>query len=404
MGPATPRPREAADRTFDTARLRRLRGLNRALRVLWVAALAPLLLFNVPLVVIAATDGTADPWEWAAIGIGGVLLPFAYVAIQVMQGWAAQSYRHRHDGVKRREVDWGDPRWEAVRASFEASGLDPRTIRALSVWDRTATLVTRHVPRPTPGRLGRGSDWGVRNGGCLLGLGLVCGIVVAVLDELDVDPTDGTAFTVFLVVASAVVWPLAWRNGRAQASLNLGNPDNVVLIPMHWRPQLRDNPSFRVHLMHEIAHARHDDPGRRKLLDTCAGVGPFAVFVDSAAVVAMRLGDVVLMVLFAATLVSGIAGVRRAKRLIPLVQELRADTEACRDPEAVGHLSAFLRERQAEQPSHAKATRLAALTEATWRGPGARLVAPAALPAALFGLLILASAIAQWAGVVGSSG
>ncbi|MEU5640874.1 hypothetical protein [Streptomyces milbemycinicus] len=394
--------RAVAGASFASYRSRQLHSLSRAHRALWAVILAPFALF--PLVVVtigqAGGDPVSNPIAIVLYGLAAGCLPFAVVLIMVMQVWARRSYDHRHGGMKYRPVDWSDSAWERVRAAFVSAGLDPDRLRAVSVWDQRANLRARHIPRPTPGRLGRLADWTVPRNNLLYIAGAVSGIAAAVFQNDISEFTDTPVFMVFIACALVAMAPFAWRHGSRQVRLNLRDPDNIVIIPSHWRPQLRREPKATVRLLHEISHVRHGDPGMRRLLAVCPGIGQFLVFVDAATVSSLTVNAGVVAAGFVATVTWGILSVRRAARLIPLVHELRADTEACRDAETTAHMVAFLQELQARNSSEEKALRLASLTNGPQiRALRRRLVVPVTLMAGCV-LTVISTAVGELTGVL----
>lgn len=347
---------------FSATRAHRLRALDRAHRALWGVVLVPFAMVPVDVVTIghlADPDTPLGLTVLAGVLVGAV--PLLFVLGLTVQGWAERSYAHRHSRARLHPVDWDHPAWGRVRAAFVAAGVDPTRLRAFSVWDR-GNLRARHLARPTSQRLVRLADLTVPRQRALVCTGAALGLAAGAFPEQRTALTHTPAFAVLLCAAVVVALPVAWRNATRQVQLNLRDPDNVILIPMHWRPRLRRDATATVQLLHEIAHVRYGDPGNRRFLATCPGIGQALVFFTAAPVMALAAPAWPVTAAFAAVVVLGVAAVRRAVRLIPVVHEVRADAEACRDTVATAQLAEFLRGMQRKRPSPVQAVRLASLT------------------------------------------
>ncbi|MER5910277.1 hypothetical protein ABT124_07165 [Streptomyces sp. NPDC001982] len=383
-------------------RSRQARSLTHALRLLWAVLFAPFVLFALAVVTIGQEDDHPVSNRFAVLlyGIAASFLPVAVVLLGMLQAWARHSYNHRFSGTKYRPVVWSDPGWARVRAVFVSAGLDPERLRAVSVWDPKGNLRARHIARPAPGRMGRMNDWTVPRYRVLFAVGGVAGIALAVFQDRISEFTDTAVFTVFLVCAVIAMLPFAWIHGSRQVRLNLRDPDTVVVIPMEWRPRLRRDPKTTVRLLHEISHVRHDDPGKRRVLAICPGVGQCLAFLNVAPVSSL-VGNLLVVGVSAIGVVTlGVMSVRRAARLIPLVQELRADAEACGDAETTSHMAEFLQDLQAKHPSEEKRLRLASLADDSLVLPLKRRLIRTTVMAAGYVLPVVVTAVCELAGAL----
>ncbi|WP_344902249.1 hypothetical protein [Actinomadura meridiana] len=256
--------------------------------------------------------------------------------------WAAWSYEYRQGSSFRMPIKWG-PRWDDVRHALERAGIDIDTIAAYKTFDEHANLQELHPPRRSLGISGVFSDWGARHTKKLIIVGAACGVTLSVADELWPDWYDRPAFWIAIGIATAAIAPFAARNGWSQYRQNARLPDSVVIIPTQWPASLRrQDPTAMAVFMHELSHVRHHDAARRRIISVYTRFGQFFAFLDAGIVLNANLPTWLSLAAFLTMATTGILGVRRARPALILIEELRADAEACSTPETQKGMCTFL--------------------------------------------------------------
>ncbi|TYB49317.1 M48 family metalloprotease [Actinomadura chibensis] len=313
----------------EAAQLRHLRLTDRALRAVIAA---PYALFVPMLMTIDHYgDSPLHPAGELLLALGVVTVICLAVFAFLIREWAAWSYEYRHGGRLRRPIDW-DHRWDGVRRALENSGLDIDTIAAYAVFRTHFNLETLHPPSRSLGVLGVFADWGARHNRKLIVSGATAGVAIAVAGELWPGWYDRPPFWIGVGVATTVLMPFAIWNGWSQYRLNARRPESVVLIPTQWRSRLSgDTPTATAVFLHEVSHVRHHDVARRRVIALYAHFAQFGAFLNAGMAFTVQGSEGPLFALFVIMAVSGILAVRRARTALLLVEELRADAEACTD-------------------------------------------------------------------------
>jgi hypothetical protein len=323
--------------------------------------------------VVAAPSGV---WAEVGVGLAAVALVCLWVFGLLVQGWMNGAARHRRVREELIPLDWTGQGWRHVRTALEEAGLDLDEIRAYGTFASYPNLVTQHRPRDSLGRRLRGmADWSAEHNGRLIAGGAGGGVALAVANEVWPGWYDRPAFWAGLGAVCAVLFPLAAWNGHAQLRLNMLRPESIVIFPSQWRTLLRrDIPGHREIFLHEVSHVRHNDAGRRRAVEVFATYAKFIAFVDAGVAFTVQAGAAVQMSLFLVIALSGILGVRGATRTLRVVQELRADAEACTRPRARENLRSELERLFAERMTPQLRLRLLVL-DAPWStaGSGAAL-------------------------------
>ncbi|TYK50595.1 M48 family metalloprotease [Actinomadura decatromicini] len=313
----------------EAAQLRHLRFTDRALRAVIAA---PYALFVPTLMTVDHYgDSPLHPAGELLLGLGAVTVICVAIFAFLIREWAAWSYEYRHGRQLRSPIDW-DHRWNDVRRVLEKSGLDIDTVAAYSVFRAHFNLETLHPPGRSLGMLGVMADWGARHNQKLIVTGATAGVAIAVAGEVWPGWYDRPQFWIGVGVVTAVIMPFAVWNGWSQYRMNARRPESVVLIPTQWRSRLRgDTPTATAVFLHEVSHVRHHDVSRRRIVAMYAHFAQFGAFLDAGMAFTVRGSEGPLFALFLIMAVSGILAVRRARTVLRLVEELRADAEACTD-------------------------------------------------------------------------
>jgi len=324
----------------------------------------------------------------------------------VIRGWASWSHVYRRNMGDLLEINWADDRWAPVAAVISGAGLDLKKAKAFGEFSSTGNLRTIHLPRVSPGVMGSWTDWSTEKLAkwgykpYLVGAGI--GITIAVLNAVFPGWSGLPGLTLILVLFLIVVLPLAIYNTAWQLKLNVAAAENIIIIPTQWRVVLRRRDAGeRAVFLHELSHARNNDSGHRKFLASRAAIGSFLVFLETAVPNSLDLNILLRFTVFVAMLICGITGIIKASRLIPAVQELRADAEAGTDHESVQYLIGILKHAQSVSPHKRQALRLRCL-EGAWQTDMDSFRWAACLVFFGFVLPLLASIVAWWTGVAGA--
>jgi hypothetical protein len=172
------------------------------------------------------------------------------------------------------------------------------------------------------------------------------------------------------------VWLPAWVVMTVgQIKINMLHPDNVVEIPWQWRTALAKDPqAAQVAFAHEMSHARHGDTVIRRLLGHAAiwmiGLG-WADTLGAASALASARPTTACLWLFSYLMLASPAAmvsIRRARRLLNTIHELRSDAEACPDEQSMWHMREIVTRAQRIAPSRTQTARLHALSH-NWADP-----------------------------------
>jgi Peptidase family M48 len=201
----------------------------------------------------------------------------------------------------------------------------------------------------------------VRNNRRLMVAGAVSGLLLAIVQQWYPHWSDSAALVVAMIVAVVLLTPLAAYIGYSLYVLNVREPQMTVVIPTQWRRLLQTPAGPNAALLaHELSHMRHRDALRRRFVSFYSTGALLLTFLEAAAPGGVTGSTVGTAVSFG-SMAAGLYAIRRARRSVPLLQELRADAEASRDPAAARDLAAGLGVVQSRTPTHGQEVRLRAL-------------------------------------------
>ena len=320
-----------------------------ATRAAVIAPIAVVLLL-VPGVVItsAPTEHMSAPVAFAAsLAVDAIAVAYLYLFLQ--QRLTAAAYIHHESEKETVPLDWTAADWSAIGDRLQAAGVDPGELNAIKTFSGGLNLSTAHQARNLPGLLGRMSLWEVPRRRRLTIIGIALGLAAAVVSDVFPSPKTSASTTaprvmswtplgVLIVVGGVLIVVglllVAGYSGTVMMWRNITRPRFAIAVPSEWRRHLAGQAAPAAALLcHEFSHLRHRDVLQRRIIFTLGGWTSFsAVF---SAGLAMGIGITgkqdlsvavgILLMITAA--IGGVLAARRARRLFPLAQEVRADAE-----------------------------------------------------------------------------
>lgn len=307
-------------------------------RRLVLLAAMPFLLLP-PVVVVYALDVyRGDPCTRTAVRLmitvpaaSVLLLALPYLVLAMVIGKLDYAYRLRSRELSR--IDWDAPPWRPAADVLRQAGIDPGLAPAFRVFSVEANLAIVHMPRSMPAWWQRQSDWTVRHQRLLLASSVViCGITFLISDARPgwLRWTGSPATTWVLAAATGALVPAAVAVLFKMYRLNIRSARFAAVIPVQWRALLRTAPEVAVPLFaHEWSHIMHRDAVRRRITVAYGGWHWFAVFMTAGGAFGAFNDYTSALILPGMIAVAvGLLVMRRVRRMVPLVQELRADAEA----------------------------------------------------------------------------
>ena len=312
----------------------------------------------------------------ASVGasLGWSVLPplfcVVYVLTRQQAEWSSESYAPRRGLDVAAAVDWSEPRWQPVARALAACGYNPAAVQAVGVFSQDANIQVIHRSRFSEGRFREHSllHGYMHASGRFKSIARLGAAGAIIFTQVAPRLSSGVAFWDVQIVFWAVGLPLWSLAAAAQVRVNMLRPDNVVEIPVGWRLALSGNPpAAQVAFAHEMAHARHGDTVVRRLLSHVVPLATVLGWAEAVIVASMSSPHVLVFILILAG-PSAMVSIRRARRLLYTIQELRADADACPDEPTMGHMRAILEQAQQAAPSRIQAARLRALNHC-WADP-----------------------------------
>ena len=296
-----------------------------------------LILIPVMIITLAPTEHTSALAAFAvSLVLDAVIVAYLYAFLQ--QRLTAAAYAHHDSEKKTVPVDWTAPGWSAIGDRLRAAGVNPGELNAMTAFSRGLNLSTVHQARNPPGPLGRMSLWEAPRRRRLMIIAITLGLAAAVISDVfpsvsaSVSGTMHRAGPLEVVVAAGVLL-VAIYSATVMIRRNIISPRFAIVIPSGWRHHFAGQAAEAAALLcHEFSHLRHRDTLQRRVVATLGNWTSFAsVF---SALMAAGLGGTrqqdLLVVIFPLVITAAVGGVlatRRARRLFPLAQEVRADAE-----------------------------------------------------------------------------
>lgn len=327
------------------------------------AAIVPI---AVILILIPPTSIKAAPSEHmsaaaafaVSLAVDAMAVAFLYAFLQLRLTAAAYTY---HDsGGKTVPVDWAAPGWVAIGDRLRAAGVNPARLNAITAFSRGLNLSTVHQAANPPGLLGRMSLWEVRWRRPLMIIGAVTGVTIGVVSAVmpSADTSDRTPahqaaswslFRVLIAAGLAGLLLTAIYSVIVMIRRNITSPRFAIVIPSGWRHHFAGKPSPAAALLcHEFSHLRHRDALHRRIIFTLGHWTSFASVFSAVMAAGLSasgkqgLAVVIVIPLMTVSAAGGVFATRRARRLFPLAQEIRADAEVLGQGFTAEELSAGL--------------------------------------------------------------
>lgn len=298
-------------------------------RRIWLLVLSPYVLIG-PVAanyVIDLYRGRAFAWVSMPAALVGIVAflglgPLANLMLSIGSLAYAGSTNPEH----RATIDWRTPQWARAGDALREFGVEAGALPAYRVFGFRGNVSVAYSPQRLPGTWQRMLDYSLKYEKWIFVSSVAPAVVLfTVLDKRASWIETSTFYTIFAVFL-ALALPYGVTTAVRQYRVNVKNANMAIVVPQQWKRLIPESREYSAIFAHEWHHVRHRDAFKRRFLHGCSNPTWFMVFMTTGGAVGAFNDYTDVVVIPGLLLVPvNIMMMRTWKRLIPLVQELRAD-------------------------------------------------------------------------------